>query len=145
MFINRYYKTLDQKGRVVIPSEVREELGSPLYAMKGYEGSIAIYREKEFERLAEEAETLPFNKKDVRLYLRLRLSSTCRLELDSLGRIQLPAALLARYNIGREIVLLGIGNHLEIWDRQAFDKYEEESESVFDETAERIKNYKDEQ
>ncbi len=138
MFINRYDKKVDNKGRFVIPSEMREESGSVLYMMKGHEGSLELFTEQEFIKLADEVNSLSYDRKDVRLYLRRKLSSTCKLEIDSLGRIQIPSALLTRYNISKEVTIIGVGNHIEIWNRETYEQYDSYADELFDEVSERL-------
>ncbi len=138
MFFGSFEHNLDEKGRLVIPRKMREEAGYKLFVMKGFDGALSIYKEAEFERLVKEFNSLPFNKKASRDYLRIQLASTCELEVDKAGRVQIPSQLLAKYQISKEVMVIGCGDHIEVWDKKAFDKYESEANAAFEATAEKL-------
>ena len=138
MFYGYYEHSLDEKGRLVIPSKMREEAGSHLYIMKGYDGALSIFKESSFQKMVEEAEKTPFTKSNSRKYLRIRLGSTCEMEIDKQGRVQIPSQLLTRYNITKEVVILGVGSHIEVWSKNAYLEYEKEAEDDFEEIAENL-------
>ncbi|MDY0177667.1 MAG: division/cell wall cluster transcriptional repressor MraZ [Bacilli bacterium] len=138
MFFGTYFHTLDSKGRLVIPSKLRDEAGTRVYILKGFDGALAIYKASEFDRLSDEFETLSFNKKNSRAYLRARLASACELEVDRQGRVQLPTQLLAKYNIGKEVIVIGVGDHMEVWDKVAYDEYEKDVDQNFETIAESL-------
>jgi len=112
MYFGSYEHNLDDKGRLMIPRKLREGLneGSPLYIMKGFEGCIAVYNESEFAKLAQECSSISFNKKNSRSYLRLMLSSVTELIIDKVGRIQIPAQALSKYQIGKQVMIIGFSN-----------------------------------
>ena len=138
MFYGYYEHSLDEKGRLVIPSKMREEAGSRLYIMKGYDGALSIFKESSFQKMVEEAEKTPFTKSNSRKYLRIRLGSTCEMEIDKQGRVQIPSQLLTRYNITKEVIILGVGSHIEVWSKNAYLEYEKEAEDDFEEIAENL-------
>lgn len=138
MFFGTYEHTLDDKGRLVIPSKMREEAGNRVYIMKGFDGSLSIYKQSEFERLVEKFNNLSFNHKESRDYLRIRLASTCELDVDKQGRVQIPVQLLKRYNIGKEVVVIGAGDHMEVWNKDEFLAYEEAADKDFEKNAENL-------
>lgn len=139
MFFGRFNHSLDDKGRLVIPSKMREQFSRLIYIMKGYDGALAIYKEQEFLKLVEQAEKLDFNKKNTRFYLRSQLASTCELELDKQGRVQIPTQLLNQYKIGKDVIIIGVGDHIEVWDKAIYEKYENEANENFEEIAENLK------
>jgi MraZ protein len=63
MFFGFYEHTLDDKGRLVIPRKMREEAGVKVYILKGYDGALSVYKQSTFEKLVEEINSLPYNKK----------------------------------------------------------------------------------
>ena len=136
MFFGSFEHNLDDKGRLVIPRKMREEAGSKLFIMKGFDGALSIFKESGFERLANEFASLPFNKKAARDYLRIQLATTVELDVDKAGRVQLPSQLLAKYQISKEVIVIGCGDHIEVWDKKAFEKYEEDANASFEATAE---------
>lgn len=139
MFFGRFNHSLDDKGRLVIPSKMRDQFSRLIYIMKGYDGALAIYKEQEFLKLVEQAEKLDFNKKNTRFYLRSQLASTCELELDKQGRVQIPTQLLNQYQIGKDVIIIGVGDHIEVWDKAIYEKYENEANENFEEIAENLK------
>lgn len=140
MFFGCFEHTLDDKGRLVIPRKMREEAGSKLFIMKGFDGALSIYKEAEFEKLVQEFNSLPFNKKASRDYLRIQLASTCDLDVDKTGRVQLPTQLLNKYQISKEVVVIGCGDHIEVWDKKAYEQYEEQANASFEANAEKLGN-----
>lgn len=138
MFFGSYQHNLDAKGRLMIPARFKNEAGNVLYVMKGFDGALSVYKETEFQKLIQSAETLPFNKRDSRDYLRIQLASVRELEIDKLGRILLPKELLNKYHIGKEVIVIGVGDHMEIWDRGAFEEYEKKTNEAFEDIAENL-------
>jgi len=138
MFYGSYSHTLDEKGRLVIPRKMREEIGHTAYILKGFDGALSVYREDGFSKLVEEINSLPFNSKNARAYLRMQLASVSELEVDKMGRVQIPTAMLNKYGIGKEVTVLGAGDHIEIWDAKKYEAYEAESNASFEDIAESL-------
>ena len=138
MFFGYYTHSLDTKGRIVIPSKMRDEAGSKIYIMKGYDGALSIYKASTFEKFLEDSQNLPFNKRNSRAYLRIQFGSACELDVDKQGRVQIPSQLLTRYNIGKDLVILGVGDHIEVWDKSAYEAYEQAANDDFEEIAENL-------
>jgi len=138
MYFGSFTHNLDDKGRLMIPRKMREELGYKVYIMKGFEGSLSLYNEERYQKLVEEFSRLSFNQSKVRDYLRLQFASTYEMEVDKLGRVQIPTALLTKYNISKEVLVLGIGDHIEVWDKAKYEEYENNIKDEFESIAENI-------
>ena len=138
MFIGSYYHNIDEKGRLVIPSKMRDELGSKAYILNGFDGALSVYKETEFIALVERLKTLPFHKKNSRAYLRIQLASACELDIDRQGRALLPAQLLAKYQIGTEVIVVGALDHIEVWNKVDYENYEKAADSSFEDIAEEL-------
>ncbi|MCD8203734.1 MAG: division/cell wall cluster transcriptional repressor MraZ [Coprobacillus sp.] len=138
MFFGRYEHTLDEKNRLVIPFKMRSEAGEVLYLMKGYDGALSLYKESDFTKLMEEVSTYSFQKRNNRDYIRTQMSSTYDLEVDKLGRITIPTALINRYGIGKEVYIIGVVDHIEIWDKAKYLEYEKNSDENFEKVAEKL-------
>lgn len=138
MLFGHYEHTLDEKGRLVIPRKLRDELGQLVYILKGFDGALAVYQATKFEELASQIDKMPFNKASTRSYIRAQLSSACDLEVDKMGRVQLPTHLLNKYSIGKDVVILGVGDHMEIWDKSAYEEYEKNMDKDFEDIAEEL-------
>ena len=143
MFFGNYSHSLDEKGRLVIPRKMRESLGNKIFIMKGFDGALAIYKESAYEEVIEELKKYSFNKKENRDYLRLKLSSIVDLDVDKMGRVQIPTAVLAKYDIQKDVVVLGAGDHIEVWDKTKYEQYMNSIEDNFEEIAERLGNDND--
>ena len=142
MYFGYYEHSLDDKGRLMIPSKLREGLisGSPLYVIRGFEGCLSIYNENTFNQLYEDISKLSYNDKTARNYIRNVLGSVVILNVDKLGRIQIPASVLSRYNISKNVAVLGVGDHFEIWDLETYQNYQNDNEESFEESADKLVN-----
>ena len=140
MYFGYYEHSLDDKGRLMIPSKLREGLiaGSPLYVIKGFEGCLSVYNEATFSKLCSQIEELSYNDKTTRNYIRNVLGSVVILNVDKLGRIQIPTSVLNRYNILKNVSVLGVGDHFEIWDLEAYLNYQKENEESFEDSADKL-------
>ena len=138
MFFGSFAHTLDEKGRLMIPRKMKEELGYKVYIMQGFDGSLSVYTEGKFLLLSEEFARLPFNQRKNRDYLRAQFATTYEMEVDKLGRVQIPTALLKKFNISRNVTVLGMGDHIEIWDSAKYEAYEQEAIENFDKNAEEL-------
>lgn len=138
MFFGSYRHGLDDKGRLVVPARMRTELGQKAYVLKGYDGALSVYTEAAFTKYLTSLEELPYSRRDGRDIRRIALASVSELYLDRQGRLQLPAALLARHKIGRSVVIIGVIDHLEIWDATGWDEYLKANEKDFEEKAEAL-------
>ena len=143
MFFGSYTHNLDEKGRLVIPSKMRDELGLKAYILKGFDGALSIYKESDFQRLVNELQNLPFNKKNSRAYLRIQLASACELDIDRQGRALLPTQLLNKYQIGKEVIVIGALDHIEVWNRKDYEEYEKNADSSFETIAEELSGNED--
>lgn len=138
MFFGSFERSLDDKNRLVLPSKLREDLGVKVFIMKGYDGALSIYQEVEFSRLVNQINSLPFNEKNSRDFLRVQLASVCQLDVDKAGRVQIPTQLISKYHISKDVLVLGAGDHIEVWDKKFYSEYMEAAESSFEEIAERL-------
>ena len=138
MFYGSFVHNLDNKGRLVIPSKMRDELGLKAYILKGYDGALSIYKESDFNELIARIKTLSFNKKNARAHLRVQLASVCELDIDRQGRALLPVQLLNKYKIGKEVIVIGALDHIEVWNRSDYEAYEKAADSSFEEIAEEL-------
>ena len=140
MFFGSFAHTLDEKGRLMIPRKMRDELGYKVYIMQGLDGCLSVYTESAYQKLTEEFSKLSFNQHKNRDYLRIQFASTHEMDVDKLGRVQIPTALLNKYGISREVIVLGIGDHIEVWDQKKYEEYEASVKDEFENIAETIGN-----
>lgn len=138
MFFGSYFHSLDDKGRVVIPSKMREEAGLRIYIMRGHEGALEIYRKETFEAKLDEIASLPYNQKSSRDFVRLTLSSVVELDVDRQGRVQIPQQVINDYAISKDVAIIGVYDHIEIWSRDKWLSYVKDGEESYDDNAERL-------
>ena len=138
MFFGSYFHSLDDKGRVVIPAKMREEAGLRIYIMRGHDGALEIYRKETFEAKLEEIATLPYNQKSSRDFVRLALSSVVELDVDRQGRVQIPQQVINDYHINKDVAIIGVYDHIEIWSRDKWLSYVKDGEESYDDNAERL-------
>ena len=138
MFFGSFEHCLDDKNRLLIPSKLRNALGSKLFIMKGYEGSLSIYPNDQFVKFLNKLQTLPFESKVSRDIERIALSSVFELEIDKVNRIQIPTALINKYSISKEVVVVGVIDHIEVWSKQKWNKYLEDNEAEYEQKSEEL-------
>ena len=121
MFMGEYNHTVDEKGRLIIPSKFREELGNEFVVTKGLDGCLFVYGNAEWQTLEEKLRALPLTNKDARAFARFMLAGAAQVELDKQGRILLPQVLRSFAGLEKDVVLIGVASRVEIWNR---DKWE---------------------
>jgi MraZ protein len=140
-----YQRSLDEKCRFTLPKLIRDTLeqsgGLVLYVAPGTDGSLVVYTEASFQRLGEQLGQGSPNSHDIRAFSRLFYSQAQRVEPDRQGRVRLPTDLVAMTLKGREIVLIGVRDHLEVWDRERWQGYLGQKQPFYDEIAENAFEY----
>lgn len=122
MFMGEYNHTVDEKGRLIIPSKLRDGLGSEFVITKGLDGCLFAYENTEWKAFEEKLQKLPLTSKDSRTFVRFMLGGAQSVELDKQGRVLLPQPLRNFAGIDKDVTLVGMANRVEIWSK---DKYEE--------------------
>ena len=116
-----FTRAVDEKLRVAIPKPLREALGAAangaLYVAPGTDGSLALYTEDVLARLADRLASSSPNAQDVRAFSRLFYARSQSVELDSQGRVRIPLELAQLSGLSKEAVLIGVQDHMELWDR----------------------------
>ena len=141
MLTGTFARSVDEKQRIAIPKRLRDalELGEPaeLFIAPGTDGSLTIYTQRSLEAFASRLAAASPTQQDVRAFNRLFYAQIERVELDAQGRIRIPPALAQLAHIEREAVLLGVQDHLELWDQQRWDQYLAARRDQYDALAER--------
>ncbi len=124
MFLGEYFHTLDEKGRVVLPSSFRRELADGCVVAKGRDGQLMIHATKVFARMAEEVMAGSSGRSGRRLS-RTMFAGADQQDLDKSGRVLVKPDLrdFAGLGTGTEIVVIGVFDHIELWER---DRYMED-------------------
>lgn len=131
MFMGEYNHTIDAKGRLIIPAKIREQLGEHCVLTKGLDNCITIYTESSWIELSKALQSLSTNKANARAVKRFYFGSAAELEFDKQGRILVPNPLREHAELQKDVVIIGTGDHVEIWSRHRYDKYNDEvSDSI---------------
>jgi MraZ protein len=135
-----FTRSVDEKLRIAIPKRLRDALGCPdsgaLYVAPGTDASLAIYAEGAIERLAERLARASPTQQEVRDFTRLFYARTQRVELDRQGRVRVPPELAELAQLGKEVVLLGVQDHVEVWASDRWAAYLAEKRARYDQIAE---------
>ena len=131
-------RTLDDKKRLVLPKRVREQLGEPtlLYATPGPERSVWLFTQEGLERQADRLDQASAADADARVFRRLYFAQTEGVDVDKAGRILLPDRLVSLAGLDHEVVLLGVRDHLELWDAKHWQQYVEQHAAGFEKRVE---------
>lgn len=139
MFFGEYRHSIDTKGRLSIPAKMRNQCGDMVYVTRGNDGCLDLYTEEGWEEYyREELENLSKKKKNSRTYKRLITSRVSLCEFDKLGRINIPSTLRETAHLKKECVIIGVGDHVEIWNQHEWDTFYEDNEGKLDEIAENL-------
>src|SRR5205085_11663555 len=115
-----YPRTLDDKKRMALPKRVRELLRDPaiLFVTPGPDQSLWVYPQEALERLAEKLDQAPPTDAGARVFRRLYFAQTEAIDVDRSGRILMPDRLLEFAGLKHEVVMIGVRDHLELWDAE---------------------------
>ena len=140
MLSGEYRHNIDLKGRIIIPSRIRFEMGDKIVITRGLDGCLFGYNEKTWDSIMQKLSTLPYTKSDVRKYTRFMTSGAITLEFDKQGRINIPNYLNQYASLEKEVVIVGVIDRIEIWSRDKWEQFMNEnveslsdiSENLFD-------------
>ena len=121
MFMGTYDNSLDAKGRVIVPSKFREALGDRFVITRSLDPCLCVYDMPAWERFVQKLSGLPYNTRKQRELVRFFMSSATEVEPDKQGRILLPQKLRTHAHIEKNVVLLGVGARIEIWDPETYE------------------------
>lgn len=131
-------RTFDDKNRLALPKRVRELLGDPaaLFVTPGPDQTLWLYTEAELEKLAGRLDTAPATGAEARLFRRLYFAQTEQVDVDKSGRILVPERLGKFAGLHKDVVLIGVRDHLELWDAGRWQTYVDSNAARFDQAAE---------
>ena len=118
MLIGEYQHSIDPKGRVIVPSKFREDLGERFYVTKGMGKSLFVLSPKEWEKLQEQIMAMPMSKaRQLQLFF---FAGAAEVEPDKQGRILLPQHLRDHAGLTKDIAFVGVSRRAEIWDAESW-------------------------
>lgn len=125
MLMGEYIHTLDTKGRLILPAKFRDELGQRFIATKGLDDCLFVYAKDEWAILEEKLKRLPLGKPEARAFVRFFFSGAAEVECDRQGRVLLPNNLREHAKLDKDVVVIGVSNRIEIWDKERWTAYNE--------------------
>jgi MraZ protein len=131
MFLGEYSHSVDDKGRVVMPSKFRAELDDGLVITKGQERCLYVFPNERWDVEAEKVLTLPRTNRRNRDYSRAFFSSASNQTLDRAGRCQIPEKLRRYADLGKDVTVIGVADRVEIWDPKAWDEAAEQGDDYY--------------
>ena len=128
MFMGEYNHTVDTKGRLIVPSKFRDQLGDEFVVTKGLDGCLFVYTLDEWHKIEEKFRDITATSKDARKFARFFFSGAATCEVDKQGRILLPPVLREYADLTKDVVLAGVLSRVEIWskDRWLENTYDED-------------------
>jgi MraZ protein len=140
LFLGQYEHGLDDKNRLFLPARFRDKNKGPDFIMtQGLEGCLSLYPPSAWQSLAAKLDHLPLaNKIEERAFKRLLLSAASEVEVDSQGRILIPQLLKDYARIQRDAVVIGVLQHIEIWAKERWELYRQQSRDTFEKAASQL-------
>lgn len=138
MFIGEYNHSLDNKGRLIMPSKFRDSLGYEFVMTKGLDNCLFVYPKEEWKVLEEKLKSLPLTNKDARAFIRFFFSGASECNLDKQGRVLIPTNLRAHSKLEKDAVIIGVSTRLEIWSNEEWTEYNEDDSLSYESIAEKM-------
>lgn len=138
MLMGEFHHNIDDKGRLIIPSKFRYELGEKFVITRGIEKCLFVYSLVEWEKIVKRLQSLPFTNKDARNFTRFFLSGAAECEFDRQGRINITSPLGNYAGLTKECVIIGANDRLEIWSEANWNTFFESNEDNLSEIAENL-------
>ncbi len=123
MFVGEYHHTIDDKGRLSMPAKMRRDLESGAVVTRGVDHCLFVYAKNEWQNLAEKIAALPLADPKARSFSRSMLAGAMEVEFDKLGRVLLPGYLREYADLSGEVVVAGLFNRIELWNKAAWTAY----------------------
>ncbi len=141
MFYGEYHHNLDTKNRIIIPAKFREILGISFIVTRGLDGCLTVYTHEQWNTVMDNIKKLPNSKAETRMFIRFLTSGASECEVDKNGRVQLPSILVKEFNIEKECVIIGNGDHIEIWSNNKWESYMNKANESFENIAESLGDF----
>lgn len=136
--MGEYQHSLDDKGRLIIPSKLREGLGEKFILTRGLDHSLFVYPLTEWSNMEEKMKTLPTTQADARAFVRVFFSGAVECEPDKQWRISIPQNLREHARINKDLYVLGVSTRVEIWAKEVWEEYSSKVEDSYEVLAEKI-------
>jgi MraZ protein len=133
VFVGEYDHAVDTKGRMRMPSKFREELGDRFAITRGAGKCLFVFSLDEWQTFTDKLRTLPLTDAKAQAFTRLLLSGATFVDVDAQSRILIPQKLRDHAELTKDVSVLGVGNRIEIWSTDNWNKYSDDASENFDE------------
>ena len=138
MLIGEFHHNLDNKNRLMMPSKIVSNLGEEVIVTRGFEKCLMVYPLEKWDNIIAKFSELAITKSDTRKFMRILLSGATSCKFDSQKRINIPSTLKSYAGMSKEVVIIGLDDHLEIWSEDAYNEFLDANLDSFAEIAENI-------
>ena len=136
MLIGEYEHSLDAKGRLIMPSKLRDDIGEKFIITKGLDGCLFAFSIEEWKNFEQKLRSLPISNKDARAFSRFFFAGAMDCEIDKQGRFLISCNLREFAGLTKEVVIVGMDSRIEIWSKDKWQKCDEDISA--DEIAEKM-------
>ncbi|MER2131139.1 MAG: division/cell wall cluster transcriptional repressor MraZ [Carnobacterium inhibens] len=138
MLMGEHKHNIDAKGRLIMPSKFRSDLGEKFILTRGLDGCLFGYPQESWTALEEKLKQLPLAKKEARVFTRFFYSAAVECELDKQGRINIPQTLRDHAKLEKICYVIGVSERIEIWSDTSWNQVSQDAEEMFDSIAEEM-------
>lgn len=138
MLIGEYAHSIDTKGRLIMPSKLKDDIGEKFVITKGLDGCLFVYSQVEWKNFENKLRTFPLTNKDARALVRFFLAGAMECEIDKQGRFLISSNLREFASLEKDVVIIGVLNKIEIWSKDKWLEYSEKENMEADEIAEKM-------
>ena len=137
MFMGEFRHTIDEKGRIIIPSKLREGLKDNFIITRGLDGCLFIYPKEEWNNVISKYKELP-DTRDKRQFMRIFLSGASICEYDKQGRINIPKPLIDYAKLEKDCIIIGVDERLELWSKEKLNIFINSNEEAMSSIADKL-------
>lgn len=137
MFMGEFHHSIDEKGRIIIPSKLREGLKDNFIITRGLDGCLFIYPHVEWDNVISKYKELP-NTIEKRQFMRIFLSGASTCEYDKQGRINIPKPLIDYAKLEKDCIIIGVDDRLELWSKDIWDNFINSNEEAMSSIADKL-------
>ncbi len=141
MMMGESSHSLDDKGRIIIPSRLREDLQDRFVMTKGLDGCLFFYPMDEWRTMEERLKALPMTNANARAFARLFLAGAQDVEVDRQYRITVPPRLREYGAVEKDVVLVGVSNRVELWAEERWRAYQDTAQAGYEDVAEKMGDF----
>ena len=121
-----------------MPAKLREDMGEKFIITKGLDGCLFGFSQNEWENFETKLKTLPLTNKNARDFVRFFLSGAMECEIDKQGRFLISSNLRNVATLKKEVIIIGVGTRIEIWNKEKWENYNSEENISADDIAENM-------